>query len=69
MEHFDITRVNLTGYSKPIDEPLYLDHFGHQVYAGDEIYEYNDDVYLVEELSQDAIDIIKHNGGVRTLIF
>lgn len=67
MEHPDITRTNLTGHHSPIEGPLYLDRFDNEIYAGDEIYMLEDDVYLIEELPHEALDILKNHGGTRKI--
>lgn len=67
MEDYRITRINLTGHHEEIEHPLAVDFFGNDIYPRDEIYTWNDDVFLIEDLSQDAIDILRHNGANREI--
>ncbi len=65
IEHPDITRTMLTGYPfSPRRRTVRVDGLGNEVYSGDEIIEFMDEFYLVDELSSDAQEIIESHGGI-----
>jgi len=65
LEHPTITRVLQTGYPEQ-EKALYgFDVFGNVVYEGDEIYEFDDEFYLISELSGDSIEILVRHGAER----
>ena len=63
IDHPDIRRVIRTGY--PEQEPKFygFDFFGHEVSEGEEIMTLDDDFFLKEELSRDAIAILHYMGA------
>ncbi|MFC2948568.1 hypothetical protein [Virgibacillus sediminis] len=64
MEHPAITRTIKTGYPYSDRREEYgTDALGNEVFEGDEILVYQDEFYLVEELSTDAIQILEQHGG------
>lgn len=68
LQHPEITRAMRTGdtsypYSARRRE-VGTDPLGNEVYAGDEILEFDDDFYLVSELSPDAIEILEHHNAI-----
>ncbi|MBU5594888.1 hypothetical protein KQI76_06895 [Amphibacillus sp. MSJ-3] len=65
MEHPAVYRTRQTGY--PGKEPnIYgTDARGNEVYVGDEIYIYDEEFWLADELSQDAIEVLEHFGAKR----
>lgn len=63
LEHPAITKTMLTGYPEP-EKSLYgIDGFGHLVFTDDEILVFDDEFYLVSELSNDAIEILEKHGA------
>jgi len=68
IEHHDITRAVLTGYPySPKRQMIRTDGLGREVHSGDEILEFMDDFYLVDELSIDAQEILEQHGAVRKI--
>jgi len=63
LEHPDITRVRKNGY--PSVEPAFrgIDGLGNPIYENDEILEFDDQIYLVDEISSDAIEILERHGA------
>lgn len=64
LQHPMITRIERTGY--PFSnkrEEWGIDALGNEVFTGDEIIEFMDEFYLVEELSSDAKEILEQHGG------
>lgn len=60
-----ITRTMRTGYPEPVnDEPYGEDFFGNEVFLGDEILVLDDEFFLKEMLSTDAIEILRHFGAI-----
>lgn len=68
IEHPDITRTMLTGYPySPRRQMIRTDGLGREVQPGDEILEFMDDFYLVDELSVDAQEILEQHGAVHKI--
>lgn len=65
LEHPTITRVNRTGYPKMnVRRNLYaIDSMGQDVYTGDEMLVINDDLFLVEPLLQESVEILELLGA------
>jgi len=59
-----ITRINRTGYPETEKEPYGEDFFGNEVFLGDEILVLDDEFFLKEMLSTDAIEILRHFGAI-----
>ena len=53
-----ITRTLRTGYPEPIKVQRNKDAFGYTVYPGDEILEFDDVIFLKEELLQEVFPAI-----------
>lgn len=66
LEHPDIREIETWGYPKSTQDYEYLfsDALGNEVYTGDEYYEFNDEKFLKEALSCDAIEILEMNHAV-----
>ncbi|GGN64545.1 hypothetical protein [Oceanobacillus indicireducens] len=65
MDHPMVAQIERTGYPFSDRRNDYgVDGLGNEVFTGDEIIEFFDDFYLVEELSTDAIEIMEQHGGV-----
>lgn len=63
-----ITRTIRTGYPEPVnDEPYGEDFFGNEVFPGDEILVLDDEFFLKEHLSYDAIEILRHFGATEEI--
>lgn len=65
IQHPVITQMERTGYPySERREEVGVDPLGNMVYDGDEILVIDDEFYLVEELSIDAIEILERHGAV-----
>lgn len=65
MQHPMITRIERTGYPfSDRREEWGIDALGNEVFHGEEIIEFMDEFYLVEELSADAREILEQHGGI-----
>lgn len=58
-----ITRTMRTGYPHPVDSPKGKDFFGNVVYPGDEILEFEDEVFIVDEISTDLQEFLEFLGA------
>lgn len=65
LEHPDITHINETGYPRGYEEPeaIGIDALGNEVYEGDEILVLDDEVFLVQELGMESIEILEILGA------
>jgi hypothetical protein len=63
IQHPDISRVRIHGF--PDAQPINTDTLGHEIYSGDEIITLNDEVFLVEPLLQETIEILELLGAER----
>lgn len=43
------------------------DALGNEIFEGDEVFEYNEELFVVEELSYDAREILELFGAVRKI--
>lgn len=69
LEHPDITRIERTGYPldyHPTDE-VGVDALGNTVFEGDEIIEFDGEIYLVDEISFDTVEILTRHGAERKI--
>ncbi|WP_029265760.1 hypothetical protein [Virgibacillus alimentarius] len=65
IQHPEITRTLRTGYPySPKREEYGIDALGNEVFTDEEILEYEDEFYLVEELSADAREILENHGAI-----
>jgi len=66
-----IKTIERTGYPPGVREPkvLFEDSLGHEVYEGDEVIEFDEEIYLIQELSSDAIEILKKHGAERMVVY
>lgn len=64
MQHPDITRIERYGYAKKESE-IGRDFFGHTFYEGEELYIFEDEVFVAEELSSDAKQILEYFGAIK----
>lgn len=62
IEHPDITRTIRTGYPEPEQKHYGYDFFGNEVFEGEEILVLDNEFFLKQELSQDAISILRYIG-------
>lgn len=62
-DHPVIARMQMLGY---FNQSRYIgnDALGNEVYAGDEILEHDNEMFLKEELSSDAIEILELFGAI-----
>ncbi|PAE27883.1 hypothetical protein CHI07_16925 [Paenibacillus sp. 7884-2] len=64
MQHPIIDRIESTGYPYSAKRGIISkDPFGNDVLPGDEMLVLDDDFYLVEELSGDAVEILERHGA------
>lgn len=68
MEHPDVTEIRRYGYPKYPSDIDRVDSLGNTLYKGDEVYEMDDEVYVIEELTSDARTILERHGAVRRTI-
>lgn len=64
IEHPMVTAIRQYGYPDPEPEPFGDDFFGNEVFPGDTILVLDDEFFLKDELSEDAIAILEHYGAV-----
>lgn len=67
MDHPVLKEIEMWGYPKSLElhEVIMTDSFRNEIYRGDEYLELDDEVYLIETLSCDAIDILEKHGAKR----
>ena len=63
IQHPDISRVRIHGM--PEAQPVDVDALGHEIYTGDEIISLHDEVFKVEPLLQETIEILELLGAER----
>lgn len=68
IEHPTISRTLRTGYPQQERVFFTIDGLGNAVFKGDEILELDDQIYLVDEISLDAQEILEKHGAVRRII-
>lgn len=68
LEHPAITRTLRTGYPYKIVECVCFDGLGNEVCIGDEVFELDDEIYLIDEISLDAREILERHGAVRRVV-
>ena len=65
-DHPIIEQVEQWGYPhKTGHEYVMVDSFKNEIYKGDEYYQLDDEIYLIEPLSNDAIEILKTHGATK----
>lgn len=66
MDHPAVRSAELWGYPKVVDHKhIMTDAFKNEIYTGDEYLEFDGEVYLVESLSADAVEILETHGAER----
>ena len=63
IDHPIIRKMERDGYLTEY-EPIHYDYFGKPIYPHDDYFELDDDKFLSEELSQDAIEVLLHFGAI-----
>lgn len=64
MDHPLVERAMLTGYPySDKRQEVGTDGLNKEVYTGDQIMIYEDEFYLVDELSSDAIEVLERHGA------
>ena len=63
IDHPIIRKMERDGFLEE-DEPVFYDFFGRPIYPYDNYFELDDDKFLSEELSQDAIEILLNCGAI-----
>ncbi|MFA1821206.1 hypothetical protein ACDX78_13700 [Virgibacillus oceani] len=61
IQHPDISKMHVHGL--PEMQPVNTDKLGHEIYPGDDIISLNDEVFLVEPLMQETIEILEKLGA------
>jgi len=61
IQHPDITKVRIHGL--PETQPIEVDTLGNEIYSGDPIITLHDEVFLVEPLLQETIEILELLGA------
>lgn len=68
MDHPLIEQTMRTGYPySERRETIYEDGLGNEIYTGDEILEFMGEIYVVEELSMDAREILEQHGATYSI--
>lgn len=66
MEHPKVTQINRVGY--PEEPDIYgMDFFGNEVYYGDEIYIYEEEFWLADELVHSEKELLEFFGAVKII--
>lgn len=65
MEHPIIKKIRSTGYPELENEPIGTDFFGNEFFDGEELYVFEDEVFVSEELSSDAKEILDYFGAIK----
>ncbi|WP_339161732.1 hypothetical protein [Siminovitchia sp. FSL W7-1587] len=65
-------------FRQDVENPMVLDHLwndepkvigtdalGNEIFAGDEVYEYESELFVIEELSHDAREILQLLGATK----
>lgn len=65
-----IKEIERTGYPAGYEERRYygIDALGNDVYEGDEIFVYEDDIYLIDDLSYREEEILENCGAERRIV-
>lgn len=68
MEHPVITAVEQWGYPhKTGHEYVMVDSLNNEIYTGDEYFEFDDELFLIEALTADAIEVLEIIGAERKI--
>jgi len=64
VDHPEVLHIMRTGYPSWNQEPRIVgtDSLGNDIYEGDELYVLDDEVFIKEELSYDAVEILEKIG-------
>ena len=68
MDHPDTKKIEKWGYPKYPDGLDESDSLGNPLYKDDEVYVYDDETFVIEELSTDACRILEILGADRRTI-
>ncbi|EDP24823.1 MULTISPECIES: hypothetical protein [Bacillati] len=63
IEHPDITRTIRMGYPEREQKHCGFDFFGNECFEGEEILVLDDEFFVKQELSNDAISILRYFGA------
>ncbi|MCP3026639.1 hypothetical protein [Halobacillus sp. A5] len=64
MTHPSVEQVENFGYPLKKEEKYYgTDELGNEVFHGDDIYELNDEYFLIETLTQDSKELLQILGA------
>lgn len=64
MDHPVVERIIATGYPYSLKREEYgIDALGNETFTGEEILIYQDEFFLVEELSPDAVEVLEMFGA------
>lgn len=68
MDHPMIRQIELTGYPSGYDRKyIGTDALGNEVYEGDQILVFEDEMFLVDDLTYQAEEILEIVGAVRKI--
>lgn len=69
MNHPVVAQIERTGYPAGHQEPqiIGIDSRNEYIYAGDELYIYEEETFVIEELSHDAIEVLEMIGAERSI--
>jgi len=66
MDHPDIRNAEMWGYPKAFEHKhIMTDAFKNEIYTGDEYLEFDGEVYRIESLSSDAVEVLEIHGAER----
>jgi len=69
MDHPEVLMAMQTGYpsyNQP-ENPIGEDSLGNAIYSGDELFVVNDEWFVIEELTYNAIEVLEAIGADRVL--
>lgn len=70
MDHPIVKEIERYGYPLSVKEkkPVAVDDMGYEVFEGEVVFELDERIYLIEELSSDAIEILEKHGAERVVV-
>ena len=67
MDHPVLREIEQWGYPKTteLQEIVMVDSLNNEIYTGEEYFDFDGEIYLIESLSSDAIEILEKHGADR----